>query len=259
MGSTEERWNEGDVVSLKTPNAPALVLRLRRGPQRLGESAVVDLSSQIDRPPGGKVDWLGSEYRVVRPSLSDLFGSLTRGAQIITPKDCARIISLGSVAPGDRVLEAGSGTGALTLALAYAVGPTGRITSFDRRREALHLAQENLERAGLSDRVSLVERDVVREGLGTGPADAAVLDLPEPWAVLSSVHTALRVGGSVVVYTPTYNQLERTVRELRQLRFDEVHAQEVIERALTVGEGGTRPSFDMLGHTGFLSVGRRVV
>jgi tRNA (adenine57-N1/adenine58-N1)-methyltransferase len=258
MGAGEQAWREGDVIALKHPGAPAIVLRLRRGPQRIGDAAVVDLSSEIGNSPGGEIDWLGTPYRVLRPSLSDLFSSLTRGAQIITPKDCARIVSLAALAPGDHVVEAGAGTGALTVALAYAVGPTGRVTSIDRRTESLRIARENIDRAGLSDRVTWVERDVVQDGFDRGSADAVILDLPEPWSVLASAHAALRIGGTVVAYTPTYNQLERTVRGMREHRFDEVQAMEILERSMHVGEGGTRPSFDMLGHTGFLSAGRRV-
>jgi len=84
------------------------------------------------------------------------------------------------------------------------------------------------------------------------------LDLPEPWGVLPSVRAALCNGGRVVTYSPTYNQLERTVRSLRELRFDEVRSLELLERPLHVGEGGTRPAFEMLGHTGFLTVARKV-
>lgn len=258
MGNADAPWQEGDVVALKHPGAPAIVLRLRRGPQRIGDAAVVDLSSQLGKPPGGEIDWLGSPYRVLRPSLGDLFGSITRGAQIITPKDCARIVSLAALRPGDHVIEAGSGTGALTVALAYAVGPDGRVTSIDRRAEALRLARENVDRAGLADRVTWVERDVAVGGFGEENADAVILDLPEPWAVLAFARAALRPGGVAVAYTPTYNQLERTVRGMREHRFDEVQALEILERSLHVGDGGTRPSFDMLGHTGFLSSGRRV-
>lgn len=258
MAASEDRWQEGDVVALKHPGTRAILLRLRQGPQRVGDAAVVDLTGQIGQAPGGELQWIGSTYRVLRPSLSDLFGAMIRGAQIITPKDCARILFLASVGPGDHVLEAGSGSGALTIALAHAVGPSGRVTSFDRRPEALRLARENVERSGYADRVTWVEQDVVRDGLGPGPADAAILDLPEPWDVLRSARSALRVGGSLVAYTPTYNQLERTVRAMREIGLDEVEALELLERSLSVGDGGTRPSFDMLGHTGFLSTARRV-
>lgn len=251
-------WREGDALVLTRAGDPPILLRIARGPIRLGDAGLIDLTSQLGSPTGGSVDWLGTPYRLVRPSLSDLFATMTRGAQIITPKDCARIVSLGSIAPGNRVGEAGSGSGALTIALAFAVGPSGEVFSVDRRAEAIRLAKENVERSGLGARVHWTEGDVGTSGWPEEHLDAVVLDLPEPWAALAASHRAVRTGGWVVAYTPTYNQLERTVRSMRGLGLDEVQALETIERALHVGEGGTRPSFDMLGHTGFLSAGRRV-
>lgn len=251
-------WQEGETVALKTAGAPAILVALARGPVRVGEDAVVDLSEQIGRPPGGSVSWLGSSYRLVRPSLADLFSAVHRGAQIVTPKDAIALLFLGGVAPGARVAEAGAGSGALTVALAHAVGPTGHVTSYDRRRDFLDAARANVARAGLAARVTFRERDVGRDGLDVTDLTSIVLDLPEPWSVVSSARAALLPGGYVATFTPTYNQLERTVQSLRSAGFDEVRALELIERALHVGDGGTRPSFDMLGHTGFLASGRRV-
>ncbi|MGI0071344.1 MAG: tRNA (adenine-N1)-methyltransferase [Thermoplasmata archaeon] len=254
----EEVWTTGETVALKRSGAPAVLVRLERGPVRLGTDGVVDLSDQLGRPPGGAVTWLGQSYRVVRPSLSDLFGALHRGAQIVTPKDATQLLFLAGVAPGYRVAEAGSGSGALTVALAYAVGPAGHVTSFDRRTDFLDHARSNVARCGLADRVTFRERDVARDGIDLTGLASVVLDVPEPWSVLAAARTALAPGGYVATYTPTYNQLERTVRELRTLGYDEVRAAEVLERGLHVGDGGTRPAFEMLGHTGFLAAGRRV-
>lgn len=254
----EERWGEGETVALKGFGAPAILVRLAPGPLRLGNDGVIDLTAQIGAPVGGSVTWLGTSYRVVRPSLSDLYGSVRRGAQIVTPKDAAYLMFLAGVAPGTHVAEAGSGSGALTIALAYAVGPSGHVTSFDRRVDFLDAARANVARCGLADRVTFQERDVARDGIGLTGLGSIVLDLPEPWTVLASVRAALALGGYVGTYTPTYNQLERTVQELRAQRYDEVRAVELLERGLHVGDGGTRPSFEMLGHTGFLATGRRV-
>jgi tRNA (adenine57-N1/adenine58-N1)-methyltransferase len=254
----DERWREGETVALKGFGAAAILVRLSPGPLRLGTDGVIDLTSQIGAPLGGAVSWLGKEYRVVRPSLSDLFGAVRRGAQIVTPKDAAHLLYLTGVGPGCSVAEAGSGSGALTIALAHAVGPTGHVTSFDRRNDFLDAARANVTRCGLADRVTFRERDVAREGIDLTELSSVLLDLPEPWAVLESARAALAVGGTVGAYTPTYNQLERTVTELRARAFDEVRAVELLERGLHVGEGGTRPSFEMLGHTGFLASGRRV-
>jgi tRNA (adenine57-N1/adenine58-N1)-methyltransferase catalytic subunit len=243
---------------LKRAGAPAILVRLTRGPQRIGELGVLDLTDQLGRAPGAAVRWLDATYVAVRPSLSDLLGSVRRGAQIVTAKDAAQMVQLASVGPGGHVAEAGSGSGALTIALAYAVGPQGHVTSYDRRPDFLATARSNVERAGLADRVTFRERDVVTDGIDLKDLSSVVLDVPEPWEVLSSARTALRAGGYVGTYTPTYNQLERTVRALRTLEFDEVRAVEVLERGLHVGEGGTRPEFEMLGHTGFLAAGRKV-
>jgi tRNA (adenine57-N1/adenine58-N1)-methyltransferase catalytic subunit len=255
---TDDGWKEGDIVALKATGRPPLLVTLARGPIRLGHDGVIDLTGQIGSRPGAAVEWLGKNYRVVRPSLADLFSTLRRGAQIVTPKDAVQLLYLAGVAPGTRVAEAGSGSGALTIALAHAVGAGGHVTSFDRRRDFLDAARENVARAGLAERVTFRERDVAREGIDLTEVASIVLDLPEPWAVLESARAALAPGGYVATYTPTYNQLERTVQALRTLGFDEVRAVELLERGLHVGDGGTRPAFDMLGHTGFLASGRRV-
>jgi tRNA (adenine57-N1/adenine58-N1)-methyltransferase catalytic subunit len=251
-------WVEGDTVALKTRGAPALLVVLGRGPTRIGDRGVIDLTEQVGRPPGETVEWLGATYRVVRPSLADRFASVHRGAQIVTPKDAAPLLFLAGVVPGAQVAEAGAGSGALTIALASAVGEEGHVTSFDRRADFLESAHANVERSGLGHRVTFRERDVARDGIDLSDLDSVVLDLPNPWDVLAAAHAALAPGGYAATYTPTYNQLERAVAALRAARFDEVRALEVLERGLHVADGATRPEFEMLGHTGFLASGRRV-
>lgn len=252
-----DRWAEGETAVLRRPGSDPVLIRLVAGPQSVGTEGVIDLSAEIGQPVGRSVVWSGVSCNLFRPSLSDLLSGIRRGAQIVTAKDAVHLLYLGGVGPGGLVAEAGSGSGALTIALAFAVGSTGHVTSFDRRPDFLANARANVERAGLIDRVTFRERDVVTDGLDLTDLSSVVLDLPEPWAVLASARGALRAGGYVATYTPTYNQLERTVRELRELRFDDVRASEVLERGLHVGEGGTRPEFEMLGHTGFLAAGRK--
>jgi len=253
-----EPWAEGDTVALKRTGEAPILLRLARGPQKLGNEGILDLTELIGRSPGSGVEWLGSQYRALRPSLSDLLGSIRRGAQIVTAKDAAHLLFLAGVGPGATVAEAGAGSGALTIVLAYSVGPSGRVISYDRRDDFLEAARSNVRRAGLEARVTFRKRDVAQEGLDATDLSSVVLDLPEPWTVLASARSSLAPGGYVATYTPTYNQLERTVRALREVGFDEVHAVELLERGLHVGEGGTRPAFEMLGHTGFLASGRKV-
>ena len=251
-------WKEGDRAVLLRAGAPAVAVALVAGAQRVGREGVLDLSAEIGRPTGGSVVWLGATYRLVRPSLGDLLGAVRRGPQIVTPKDAAYLAYLAGVAPGGRVAEAGAGSGALTIALAFFVGPGGHVTTYDRRPEFLETARQNVLRAGLADRVTFRERDVVRDGLDVEGVGSVLLDLPEPWDVLPSALRALAPGGYAATYTPTYNQLERSVRALRAHGFDDVRAVELLERPMHVGEGGTRPEFEMLGHTGFLATGRKV-
>jgi tRNA (adenine57-N1/adenine58-N1)-methyltransferase catalytic subunit len=249
---------EGETVLLRRREQDSFLVRLRRGPTTLEGRGVIDLTDQIGRMPGTTFTWAGSTYTILRPSLPDLLGQLRRRAQIVTPKDAQYLLYLAGVGPGSRVAEAGAGSGALTLVLAHAVGPSGRVYSFDRRADFLDVARRNVTSAGLEARVTFEERDVAQAGLGVLDLDSVILDLPEPGAVLPSARASLRIGGYAAVYVPTYNQLEGSVRRLRSEGFEDVRAVELLERALHVGDGGTRPEFEMLGHTGFLASGRRV-
>lgn len=258
MPSVAVPFAEGETVLLWRSAEDVELLVLRRGPQQVGDRGVVDLGERVGTAPGGTVRWGGREYRLVRPTLPDLIRHLRRKAQIILPKDAVHLAYLAGVGPGSSVAEAGAGSGALTIVLAHAVGAQGRVISYDRRPDFLDVARGNVERAGFSARVDFRLRDVQTEGLDEPGLDSVVLDLPEPWTVLASARAALRTGGRCATYTPTYNQLERTVRELRQEGFEDVESLELLARSLHVGEGGTRPEFDMLGHTGFLTGARRV-
>ncbi|HEV2165681.1 MAG TPA: tRNA (adenine-N1)-methyltransferase [Thermoplasmata archaeon] len=243
---------------LRRSDRDAFLLRLSEGPQVVEGRGVVDLSSSIGHPAGGQVVWAGAPYRILRPSLSDRLQHLRRKAQIITPKDAQYLLYLADIGPGSQVVEAGSGSGALTVVVAHAVGESGHVISFDRRPEFLEVARKNVGSAGYEGRVEFRERDVAESGLDATDVDAVVLDLPEPWTVLESARSALRFGGTVASYVPTYNQLERTVQTMRALGFEELRSLELLERELHVGSGGTRPEFEMLGHTGFLASGRKV-
>ena len=234
------------------------LLTLKSAAQSVEGVGVIDLSGQIGKSPGGTIEWGGATYRILRPSLADLIRQLRRRAQIITPKDAQQLLYLAQVGPGAHVAEAGAGSGALTVVLAHAVGPTGHVVSYDRRPDFLEIARRNVTHAGLSERVRFIERDVTTDGFDETHLDGIVLDVPEPWGALEAARGALSIGGAVATYTPTYNQLERTVRALRSLGFEEVRSVELLERSLHVGEGGTRPEFEMLGHTAFLTGARRV-
>ncbi|MCI4355512.1 MAG: hypothetical protein L3K06_09160, partial [Thermoplasmata archaeon] len=124
-----EPLREGETILLRRREQDAILLVLRRGPTSIEGRGIVDLTEQIGQRPGTTLSWAGATYTLLRPSLTDLLGHLKRRAQIVTPKDAQYLLYLAGVAPGSRVAEAGAGSGALTIVLAHAVGPTGRVYS----------------------------------------------------------------------------------------------------------------------------------
>ncbi len=197
-------------------------------------------------------------FLVLTPSIRDELGSVRRQAQIVGPKDIPYLVWNGDLKAGDFVLEAGAGSGALTLALATAVSPSGRVVTYDIRPEFLKRARENVTAAGLEGRVEFKVGDV-RTGIAEREADAFVLDIPDPWAAVGSAAEALRPCGHFVSYSPNVEQVSRTVAAIRERTFVEVRTVEIIEREIVAHETGTHPSFAPLGHTGYLTFARKVL
>ena len=199
----------------------------------------------------------GESLLVLRPSARDLAETLARKAQIITAKDVALLLFYADVKPGDTVVEGGSGSGAVTIALARAVGETGRVISYDVREDFLAVARENVRRAGFADRVEFRQGDVrieIDEGV-----DAVILDMLDPWNAVHAAHKALKPCGHLATYSPNMEQVKETVLAMRKLPFIEVRTVELIEREMEVREQGVRPAFASLGHTGYLTVARKVL
>lgn len=197
-------------------------------------------------------------YLVLTPSVRDLGMTMHRGAQTIIAKDLAAILFEANVGAGARVVEAGAGSGGLTLALARAVRPTGRVTTLDVRDDAIRLARENVDRAGLSELVEFRKADV-RKGVPERDVDAVVLDIPDPWAAIPAAWECLRVCGHLVTFSPNMEQVKGTVEALRARPFAEVRTIELLEREIEVRDFGVRPSFAALGHTGYLTFARKVL
>lgn len=223
----------------------------------MDELGVVD-PARLRGLDGQKTAVGGRPYLVLRPSILDFLQSLHREAQTIGPKDIASILLHADIRPGARVLEGGSGSGSLTVALARAVGSEGSIVSVDLREEALAAAQANVERAGLLTRVRFRQGDV-RTDLGERDLDAVLLDLPDPWSAVSAAWTELAPCGHLGTFSPNMEQVKETVMAIRTKPFVDVRTIELIEREMEVREVGVRPSFAALGHTGYLTFARKVL
>lgn len=206
----------------------------------------------------------GESYLALRPQLKDFVMSMPRGAAIVYPKDAARIVAEADIFPGATVVEAGVGSGALSLWLLRAIGAAGRLYSFERRQEFAQIARANARaflgvepanwRLHLGDLADELPLAVPRASV-----DRVVLDMLAPWRCLSSVTDALRPGGSVICYLATVTQLSRTAEAIRATgRYTPPESSETMVRGWHVEGLAVRPDHRMVAHTGFLITARRL-
>lgn len=202
----------------------------------------------------------GSKLLLLRPRLADYILKMKRAAQVVYPKDLGPIIVFADVGPGMTVLEAGTGSGALTLALSRAVGPGGRVVSVEMRDDHGAHARKAIERwyGEVPEHVELRLGDVVDEISGVQP-DRVVLDLPEPWHAVLAAAEHQPSGGVLCAYLPTIPQVQTTVETARETgAFAEIEVKEFLFRDWNVDGRSVRPDHNMVAHTGFLIFMRKI-
>lgn len=219
----------------------------------------------IGRPEGVVVESTGGmSYLALRPTLADVTTAMPRGATVVYPKDAMVILGLADIGPGLTVVEAGAGSGALSLWLLRAVGSSGTVHSYERRDDFASVASRNVERYfGTNPEHWTLTVGDLAERLGSdhepGSVDRVVLDMLAPWECLPSVAEAMRPGGSLCVYVATTTQMSRVVESARALAsFTEPTALESLQRTWHVEGLSVRPDHRMVGHTGFLVTMRRL-
>jgi tRNA (adenine57-N1/adenine58-N1)-methyltransferase len=212
----------------------------------------------IGKPWGSQVfSHQGSPFFLLQPSLADLLVDLKRSTQIMYPKDIGFILTSMSVGPGQTVLEAGTGSGSMTVALAYAVGPQGHVVTYERRPEFQSLARKNLERLGLDGRVDFKLGDIAG-GFTETNVDAIFLDLPNPWDYIQQARLALKPGGFFCNLVPSFNQVAKLLLALRRESFAFIEVCELLMRYYKPEPTRLRPTDRMIAHTGFLIFARRI-
>jgi len=202
----------------------------------------------------------GKQFSVFAPSLVDFTMGMERKSGIIYPKDTAYILFYADIFPGARVVLGGIGSGAILLAAARQVGREGCVTGYDVREDMLSHARQNLQAfLGETPQVTLKLGSVYQE-IEERDLDAAILDVPEPWEAVPALTDAVRPGGYALAYTPSINQAEKFNTALRASRaFTLTETVEVLVRDWYIWNKAVRPNHRMVGHTGFLTLGRRVV
>ncbi len=201
---------------------------------------------------------LGHPLMLLRPSTDDIVRNLERSTQIVYPKDSGYILMKLSIAPGCRVVEAGTGSGGLTLVLANAVRPTGRVISYDLQSDRQELARRNLEEIGLGDFVTFKNRDIA-DGIEEDRLNALFLDVPNPWDYLSHAHSALAGGGFFGSILPTANQVIHLVAALETADFGLIQVEELMLRPYQTDSARLRPRDRLTPHTGYLVFARRLI
>ncbi|MGI8614678.1 MAG: tRNA (adenine-N1)-methyltransferase [Nocardioidaceae bacterium] len=252
---------EGEWVRLTDAKGRRHSVKLVAGGQFFTNKGSIDHSELIGRPDGVVVASSGgADYLALRPLLHEYVVSMPRGAAVVYPKDAAQVLVMADIFPGAHVVEAGVGSGALTASLLRAVGPTGVVSSYERRADFAEIARRNVEQlfAGEHPAWRLTVGDL-GEQLTERDVDRVLLDMLAPWECVDVVGEALVPGGIVCAYVATTTQLSRVVETLRAHGgFTEPSAWESLLRAWHVEGLAVRPDHKMVGHTGFLVTARRL-
>lgn len=249
---------EGDLVQLQGTGHRSHLLVLEASAVLQTHRGVIRHDDIIGTAWGTRLEsHQGNPFYLLQPSLSDLIKGLKRGTQIMYPKEISYILFHMGIGPGKRVIECGTGSGGLTTALAYMVGTTGKVYSYERKAQIQELAIKNLTKFGLQNRVDFKVGNA-EDGFDEENVDAIILDLPNPQDYLHHVRKSLRGGGSLGMILPTFNQVEIILRELKLANFAMVEVSEILQRFYKTDWARLRPVDRMIGHTGFLIFGRKV-
>lgn len=254
----------GDLVLLIDRKRRRYLVRLQPGGQFHSHSGILNHDDLIGSPEGStfRTEQVGGAYIVLRPTLSDYILKMKRGATPTYPKDLGAILTYGDIYPGAAVVEAGIGSGALTIALLNAVGLQGRVDSYEVREDFAAVARRNVTdyvSEEMSERLSIHISDIYEEGIQGTDFDRMALDLPEPWRVIPHAEKALRPGGIFLAYVPTTLQLHKLWQDLEaHPSFGLIDQFEIALRQWDAGPQSLRPAHRMVAHTGFITTARRL-
>ena len=256
---TTQKIREDDYVLLYLDQRKTYLVKVERGKTFHTHKGFVEFDNLIGKEYGSKfLSSLGVEFIALKPLLRDYVMKSVRKTQITYPKDIALIVIFSGISAGSRVVEAGTGTGALTTALAHYVKPDGKVYSYEVREEFLKTAEKNLNRAGLIDLVELKNKDVTA-GMDEREIDAVILDLATPWLVVPHACPVLKPCGTLLSFSPTIDQVVKTVEALKENSFVDIETVECLLRGMQIARGKTRPHTLMTGHTGYITFARKTM
>lgn len=254
-----QKITEGDYILLYLSQRKTYLVKVEAGKSFHTHKGFIKFDDLIGKDYGSSfLSSLGVDFTALKPLLRDLIMKSVRRTQITYPKDIALIVMFSGIGPGSRVAEAGTGTGALTTALAYYVKPDGKIYSYEIREEFLKTAEKNLKRAGLINFVEMKNKDITA-GIDENDVDAVILDLATPWLVVPHAYNALKPCGTIVSFSPTIDQVVKTVEALTENGFVDMETVECLMRGMQTERGKTRPQTLMTAHTGYITFARKAI
>lgn len=249
---------DGDLAQLVGLTHKHIIFTLKAGSDVQSHRGVLKHDDLIGKPWGSQVySHTGAPFYLLQPSIADVLNDLPRTTQILYPKDIGYLLVTMGIIPGKTVMEAGTGSGSMTIAMATAVGPQGRVISYEQKQETQNLARKNLERLGLESRVELKLRDILN-GFDETNADAFFLDVQNSFDYIPQVRAALKPGGFFATLLPTFNQVEKTLFALKKNDFAFVEVCELMLRFYKSDPARIRPTDRMVAHTGYLIFARRI-
>jgi tRNA (adenine57-N1/adenine58-N1)-methyltransferase len=259
MSEYQRKANHGDIAQLVGLSHKNFILRLKNGEVLQTHRGIVSHDDLIGKQWGSQVySHLGNPFYLLQPALGDLITATRRTTQILYPKDIGFILVSMGIGPGQHVVEAGTGSGAMTTALAYAVGPQGHVTTYEMRPEMLNLARKNLTHLGLQDRVTFNQADI-KDGFDEQNIISLFMDIPIPENFIPQVRDALTPGGFFGCIVPTTNQLMNLLPVLRHENFAFIEICEILLRYYKPVPKRLRPTDRMVAHTGYLVFARPII
>lgn len=256
---TNDKVQEGDLAEIIGQKHFHHIVKIKPGEEIQSHKGIIQMDDLIGKPWGSVVkSHNGSTFYVLQPALTDLVKNIPRNTQILYPKDIGFVLLSLAIGPGKRVIEAGTGSGALTIAFAYSIGDAGRVYSYEMRPEMQRIAIENLKRTELDSRVDFKIRNIA-DGFDEKDVDAIFLDVPNSYDYLPQVRAALKPGGFFGSILPTMNQVTKLLGALKSDWFAFTEVCEILIRYYRPDAEKFRPVDRMVAHTGFLIFARPLV
>ena len=254
---------ENDLIFLILDHHRRWLVEARPGESFHTHRGIIEFNDVIGKSYGTCVfskplDTQGYKFYVLKPLMSDYILHMGRKTQIIYPEDAGLIMIYSGIGPGSTIIEAGCGSGALTCILANQIRPNGHIFSYDISEKSLKRARTNIKRANLEKYTSLEFADIINDTLNHKDIDIIVLDMAEPWAAINKIKEYLKLSGVLVSFSPTIEQVKKTTFALKEHGFFEINSYELLKRTIQVKKNATRPESRMVGHSGYITFGRKI-